>query len=148
MEYIESTHDDDGCFLCQKQDLPDEDGLILARTELSVVLLNAYPYNPGHLLVAPKRHVGDLQSLSTEESTDLSEAVRRAVRGLGEGVEPDGFNVGLNLGRVAGAGVPDHLHWHVVPRWSGDTNFMAVVGVTRVLPELLAETWSKLRTRF
>jgi len=96
----------------------------------------------------PVRHVGDLEALSAEENAELQQLLQRSVRALREESQPHGFNVGMNLGGVAGAGIPDHLHWHVVPRWSGDTNFMPVVGETRVLPELLAETAHRLAPRF
>jgi ATP adenylyltransferase len=149
MEYIRSAQDDSaGCFLCDKQHLADDDALILARTDLAIVLLNAYPYNPGHMLAAPKRHVAQLEDLDEAELGETSSLLQRSIRALKEAVEPHGFNLGINLGRVAGAGVPDHVHWHIVPRWNGDTNFMPVTGKTRVLPELLADTWSKLRPRF
>jgi ATP adenylyltransferase len=110
--------------------------------------LNKFPYNPGHVLVVPVRHVGDLTDLSAAESESLQSLVQRSVEAIRAEAEPHGFNIGMNLGRPAGAGIPDHLHWHVVPRWSGDTNFMPVVGQTRVLPELLAETARRLTPRF
>lgn len=146
MEYIRSSlEEDQGCFLC---DLPaeddDEKNLILARGELAFVILNRFPYNPGHLMVAPYRHTGELEDLTEEELRDVDRLLQRSVRALKEEYQPDGFNLGMNLGRVAGAGVPDHIHWHVVPRWAGDTNFMPVVGETKVLPELLEETRKRL----
>jgi ATP adenylyltransferase len=110
--------------------------------------MNAYPYNPGHLMVAPNRHTGDLESLDPGETAAASTLLQRSIRALRAAMGPDGFNLGMNLGRVAGAGVPGHLHWHVVPRWNGDTNYMAVVGETRVLPESLERTYAKLRTHF
>ena len=149
MEYIEAAHDEGECIFCE---LPTEDrddkSFILARERRVFVLLNAFPYNPGHLMVAPFRHVGDVEELTSEELTDAGGLLQRAVRALRREMEPDGFNVGMNLGRVAGAGVPGHLHWHVVPRWNGDTNFMPVVGATRVLPESLDDTYRKLEPRF
>jgi ATP adenylyltransferase len=99
-------------------------------------------------MVVPNRHVGDLEGFDDEESLDLQRLLRRAVKALREEMAPHGFNIGLNLGRIAGAGLPDHLHWHAVPRWSGDTNFMPIVGKTRVMPELLAETARRLAPRF
>jgi ATP adenylyltransferase len=151
MEYIRANkgepEDGGGCVFC---DLPhtEEAARILARGELAYVVLNKFPYNPGHLLVVPWRHVGDVEELTDQESAELQALLRRSVRALREESEPHGFNIGMNLGGVAGAGIPDHLHWHVVPRWSGDTNFMPVVGGTRVLPELLAETAAHLAPRF
>jgi ATP adenylyltransferase len=111
------------------------------------VILNRYPYNPGHLMVAPFRHVGELEEAKEEELADLDRLLQRSIRALKEEYEPQGFNVGMNLGRVAGAGIPDHVHWHVVPRWNGDTNFMPVIGQTKVLPELLGESYRKLAER-
>ena len=152
MEYIESAKDEtpeDGCIFC---DLPsaedDEAALILARSSLSFVLMNRFPYNPGHLLVAPLRHLGELGSVTAAEAADVHELIQRSMEALKEEMSPHGFNIGMNLGRIAGAGIPDHVHWHIVPRWNGDSNFMPVIGQTKVLPELLAETWSKLAPRF
>jgi ATP adenylyltransferase len=152
MAYVRSAaadQDPDACFLCEAlAGSDDRAALILAREAQAFAILNAFPYNPGHLLVAPNRHVGELEALSEDESAGASELVRRAVHALREVSSPDGFNIGMNLGRVAGAGIPGHLHWHVVPRWNGDTNFMPVVGETKVLPELLSETWERLRPLF
>jgi ATP adenylyltransferase len=153
MEYIESAKDepsdDAECFLCAKPDEGDDErALILARAHAAYVVLNAYPYNPGHVMVAPFRHVGELETLTDEELMDSSHLLQATVRVLKEAMAPHGFNAGLNLGRVAGAGVPGHLHWHVVPRWSGDTNFMPVLGEVRVLPESLVQTYAKLKPLF
>ena len=152
MAYIESAKDDvpAGCVFC---DLLVAGGdaverRILHRDELARVTLAKYPYNPGHLLILPVRHTGELEDLTPEENVAISALLQRSVRALRDQAQPHGFNIGLNLGRVAGAGIPEHLHWHVVPRWSGDTNFMPVVGQTRVLPELLEETFDKLAPRF
>jgi ATP adenylyltransferase len=150
MEYIESAHDGDvECIFCEllhRED--DEKSFILTRERHAFALLNAFPYNPGHLMVAPVRHVGEFEELTDEEMRDGDGLLKRAVRALREEMAPDGFNIGMNLGRVAGAGVPGHVHWHVVPRWNGDTNFMPVVGHTRVLPESLDDTYRKLKPRF
>jgi ATP adenylyltransferase len=151
MEYIEAARDTepDGCVFCSVLEAGDPDGdRVLARDELAWVSLAKFPYNPGHLLVLPVRHTGDPEDLSEEELAAIDRMLIRSLRALREASDPQGFNVGLNLGRVAGAGIPEHLHWHVVPRWGGDTNFMPVVGRTRVLPELLQETFLKLRPRF
>jgi ATP adenylyltransferase len=151
MEYIRSTssEDQDGCIFC---DLPakgdDEAVYILSRTDRAFAILNAYPYNPGHLMVAPFRHVGQLEALDQDELLETGTLLQMSIRALRDAMHPQGFNLGMNLGRVAGAGLPDHLHWHVVPRWDGDTNFMPVVGQTKVLPELLEETYAKLRPSF
>jgi len=112
------------------------------------VTLAKFPYNPGHLLVLPTRHVGEFADLGTDENAAIAAFLQRCVHALREASEPHGFNIGLNLGHVAGAGIPEHLHWHVVPRWGGDTNFMPVVGETRVLPELVAESYRKLQPFF
>ena len=151
MEYIEAARDADStsCVFCALLETGDPDGdRVLARDDLAFVTLAKYPYNPGHLLVLPVRHLGDPVELSDEEDAAVGRMLRRSLRVLRDASGPDGFNVGLNLGRVAGAGIPEHLHWHVVPRWGGDTNFMPVVGQTRVLPELLQESYLKLRPRF
>jgi len=152
MAYIQAAKeqgDDGGCIFC---DLPAEGDdvrtMILARGELAFVIVNSFPYNPGHLMVAPFRHVGAFTSLEAAELADVDALVARSIRALEQEMEPHGYNLGMNLGRVAGAGIPDHVHWHLVPRWNGDTNFMPVVGQTRVLPELLEETYARLRPRF
>ena len=150
MEYIQANKDEDedaGCVLCRIRD-GEESERVLARSDLGYVVLNKYPYNPGHLMVVPNRHAGDLEEFEDEESLELQRLLRRAVKALREEMDPHGFNIGLNIGRIAGAGLPDHLHWHVVPRWSGDTNFMPIIGQTRVMPELLAETARRLTPRF
>ncbi|MCI0634117.1 MAG: HIT domain-containing protein [Actinobacteria bacterium] len=152
MEYIRAAKQptaDDGCIFCDlPQEGDDAKARILARAEHAFVLLNSFPYNPGHLMVAPFQHTGEFGALSPEEHADVDRLISASIDALQGEMEPHGYNVGMNLGRVAGAGIPDHLHWHVVPRWNGDTNFMPVVGQTRVLPELLEETYEKLRPRF
>jgi ATP adenylyltransferase len=150
MEYIQANKDepeDAGCVLCRVRD-GEEPERVLARSDLGFVVLNKFPYNPGHVMVVPNRHVGDVADVDDEEHLELQRLVSRSVVALREEMDPQGFNVGLNLGRIAGAGLPDHVHWHVVPRWGGDTNFMPVVGETKVLPELLEETYAKLKPRF
>ena len=122
--------------------------MILHVSPQIMVIMNRYPYNNGHLLVAPVRHVAGLESLSDGETLELLQMVRRSIDILKETMSPEGFNVGLNLGRVAGAGLEEHLHFHVVPRWNGDTNFMTVHGEVRVIPEHIKETYKKLRPRF
>jgi ATP adenylyltransferase len=151
MEYIKSAGAEEpgGCIFCELPAKGDDEAVyILARTERSFAILNAYPYNPGHVMVAPFRHIGDLEAIDDSELLETGSLLQRALRALREVMQPQGFNVGMNLGRVAGAGLPDHLHWHVVPRWDGDTNFMPVLGQTKVLPELLEETYAKLRPSF
>ena len=117
--------------------LSDEDGLVVARGELVYVVLNLYPYNPGHSMVVPYRRISELEDLTTEESAELMAFTQRVIRVIKAVSHPHGFNVGLNLGRAAGAGLPGHLHWHVVPRWNGDTNFMPVLGDTKVIVQSL-----------
>jgi ATP adenylyltransferase len=152
MEYIQANKDapTDGCVFCDLLDGRVADGMerILGRDDLAFVTLAKYPYNPGHLLVLPVRHVAELEDVTREEAAAVDVLLRRSVLALRAESDPHGFNIGLNLGRVAGAGIPGHLHWHVVPRWGGDTNFMPVVGQTRVLPELLVETYEKLAPHF
>jgi ATP adenylyltransferase len=150
MEYIEAARDSgsEACVFCALLEGEPDGERVLARDALAFVTLAKYPYNPGHLLILPVRHTGDLEDLSDDEQVAIDAMLRRSVRALREAADPQGFNVGVNLGRVAGAGIPEHLHWHVVPRWGGDTNFMPVVGQTRVLPELLQDSYDKLRPRF
>ena len=150
MGYIDSARDDEARGACCARfwrARSRRGDRVLARDERAFVRL-ANPYNPGHLLILPVRHAADPQELADEELVAIDHMVLRSLRALREAAGPQGFNVGLNLGRPAGAGIPEHLHWHVVPRWGGDTNFMPVIGQTRVLPELLEETFRKLRPHF
>ncbi|KAB8184422.1 HIT family protein [Microbispora catharanthi] len=131
---------DDGCPFCEIPKLSDEDGLIVARGSAVFAVLNLYPYNSGHLMVCPYRHVSDYADLDGPETAELADFTKRATQALRKASGAQGFNVGMNLGSVAGAGIAAHLHQHVVPRWGGDTNFMPVVGRTKVLPQLLRDT--------
>jgi len=134
------------CFLCQyPKDTTDEVHLILHRGQKNFVILNAYPYNTGHLMVAPYRHLGKLDDMTDEESKEHADLVKLSIRVLNKVMQPTGFNLGMNLGRIAGAGIADHIHTHIVPRWQGDSNFMPVVADTKVLPESLAMTYRKLK---
>jgi len=134
-----------GCILCDRpKGKEDKASLILYRGERNFVMLNKYPYNPGHLMVSPYRHVPSLEDLSDEELWEHADLVRRSTRALRRAFQPAAFNIGINIGRTAGAGIGDHIHTHVVPRWEGDTNFMPVVANTRVLPEGLASTYDRL----
>ncbi len=138
----------DACFICDGLATSDDRAnLIALRTPLSVVVLNRFPYNNGHLLIAPRAHKGQLAELTPEELLDIMETLRRMVGLLDELMRPDGYNIGLNLGRAAGAGLPGHLHWHVVQRWNGDTNFMPVVGDTKVIAQALDALYDLLRAR-
>lgn len=134
-----------GCVFCDALTSDAEDSLIVFRGAACFVILNLYPYNNGHLMVVPERHVGRLAGLEPAEVGEMMRLTRVVEMALQELYQPQGFNMGLNLGKPAGAGVLDHLHMHVVPRWNGDTNFMTVVGETRVLPEELAQTAARLR---
>ena len=151
MEYILEDNKPGDCIFCvdRKESAAElERRLILYTGELSMVMMNRYPYNNGHLLVAPLKHTGELDDLEQDVMKDLMMVTRSTIAILKEVMNPDGFNVGINLGLVAGAGVEEHLHIHIVPRWNGDTNFMAVLGETRVIPEHLLETYRKLRPHF
>jgi ATP adenylyltransferase len=139
---------DDACFLCRGlAEADDRRNLVALRTPRSVVVLNRYPYNNGHLLVAPRAHKARLDDLDADELLETQETLRRMVRALDGLMRPDGYNVGLNLGKAAGAGLPGHLHWHVVPRWDGDTNFMPVLGDTKVIVQALDALYDLLTAR-
>ena len=149
MDYVSRADEATGCIFCAALDgKEDELTHVLHRGDDAFVLLNAFPYNTGHLMVAPTRHVGDLKELEPGGRATLMELVTVATGVIQETMRPEGFNVGINLGKAAGAGVPGHLHVHVVPRWGGDTNYMTVTGNTKVLPEMLAETAAKLAPGF
>lgn len=134
------------CFFDEAPKHSDDEALILERSATSYVMMNAYPYAPGHVLVAPYRHIAALEELTGEESAELWEAVRRSARAVQDAFHPDGLNIGANLGRAAGAGVPNHLHIHVLPRWVADTNFMTAVADTRVIPQTVQSSWEQLRS--
>ncbi len=142
---------DTGCFLCDnhsEDSNSDEDELIVFRGETCFIILNRYPYNSGHLLIAPYRHVGDIVELSSTELHEIMDLTVLAKQVLGQTMQPDAFNAGLNLGTAAGAGIADHVHMHIVPRWNGDTNFMSVIDDVRVVPEALVVTAELLRPAF
>jgi len=149
-EYVTASGGaDGGCVFCAHLEAGDDEAAhILSRGTHTFALLNAFPYNTGHLMIAPLRHVADLHELTRDERTELMETATSATRIIEEAMGAEGFNVGMNLGAAGGAGIPGHLHLHVVPRWGGDTNFMPVVGDTKVLPEMLAQTDAKLRPLF
>jgi len=148
IRYI-ATPKHEGCIFC---DLPkkneDEKNLILYRGEMSFVMMNNYPYNPGHVMISPYRHVGEFEDLERDEMAEMMLLTQKSVRVIKEAMKPDGFNIGINLGKVAGAGIADHIHIHVVPRWEGDTNFMPVIGDVKVIPEAVEESYKKLKERF
>jgi ATP adenylyltransferase len=148
MPYILSEKDG-GCIFCLKSaEDRDRENLIVHRGEHCFVLLNLYPYNNGHVMVAPYAHVADLADLDEGTAAEMTFLAQRSLRALRRALSPEGFNLGINLGRLAGAGIVDHVHLHVVPRWLGDTNFMPVVGGTKLIPELLEDTYNKLRQAF
>ncbi len=149
LSYIESAPSpSSGGTGCIFVDLPaandDRKNLILFRGEHAFVMLNAFPYTNGHLMVAPYRHTNDITELSDAELLEINQLVAKSVGWIRKTYHPDGFNIGVNVGRAAGAGIPTHIHWHIVPRWEGDTNFMGVVGEVRVLPQSLEESYDRL----
>ena len=146
--YVTRDADETGCVFCDARQSDEGRALIVSEGPTCFVILNLYPYNSGHLMIVPHRHVGTLAALDSAELAELGTLTQRAEIALTETYQPQGLNVGMNLGRPAGAGVLDHLHVHVVPRWTGDTNFMSVVGNVRVLPEELSRTAERLRPIF
>lgn len=152
IEYIRSLEKPEGdvCFLCQAVQAADadpqlrRDRLVLWASPLSVVVINRYPYTNGHLLIAPKAHKAELEHLSPEEVQDMQMQTIRALKLLKRALSPQGFNIGINLGRCAGAGLPGHVHQHIVPRWSGDTNFISVIGETRIVPQAMSQLYDEL----
>jgi len=139
----------EGCILCDKpKENKDTENYILYRGKENFIMLNAFPYNPGHLMVSPYRHIAALEDLTDDERNEHFAMVSRSVAVLRQVFHPDGFNIGINLGRVAGAGIDGHCHTHIVPRWNGDTNFMPVLANTKVVNEALADTYRKLTGRF
>lgn len=144
LPYVTGAKSPQDCIFCSAVTNSEEEPLVVFRGSASFVILNRFPYNNGHLMVAPNRHVATLTTLTREELTELMVLTQRAEIALGDAYHPDGMNVGINLGRTAGAGIVDHVHLHVVPRWNGDTNFMTVVGEVRVLPETLEATAARL----
>lgn len=145
MTYITNAAPDDGCIFCRAWAADeDRERLVLLRQEHALIMLNRYPYTCGHLMVAPLRHTAEMDDLSDAELLDLMHGVRRACALLRDVTNPQGFNIGVNLGKAAGAGIEEHLHIHIVPRWNGDTNFMSVTGDVRVIPEGLIATYDRL----
>lgn len=146
IEYVSRPDKENGCFLCEAAGAADDrEKLVLWRGETCFCLLNCWPYNNGHLMIAPLAHKGDLRDLSDDELLDQVRSLRRCREDLEAVLKPSGFNIGLNLGKAAGAGVAGHMHWHIVPRWDGDTNFMPVLAETRVIAQSLDSLWELLR---
>ena len=152
MDYVTSAEDPDAGIKSPFRDLPeigdDRKALIVHRAEHHYLLLNRYPYNPGHLLIVPFREVPELADLSPAERLEMMDLIVLAQQVLKATLKPDGFNIGFNLGRASGAGIPKHLHGHIVPRWNGDSNFLPVIGNTRTLPQALEQTWEVLKKAF
>lgn len=149
MEYINSLCEpDDNCFLCRYRDesQKDRENLVIWRGRKAFAVINLFPYTGGHCLVAPYEHVGELADLDSQTMTEIMEMLRDLQGALEKGLNAEGFNIGINLGRCAGAGLPEHLHAHIVPRWRGDTNFMPVFGDVRVIPEFLTTTYNRIVT--
>ncbi len=144
LEYIKQADEQPGCIFCDAAAGDDEEKLVVHRGDRAFVLLNKFPYSSGHLMIAPFRHVGELAHRTDQEALEIHPLARRALEALGAVYGPEGYNLGWNLGRIAGAGVVDHIHLHVVPRWAGDTNFMPVLADVKVLPEHLSETCHRL----
>jgi ATP adenylyltransferase len=144
LEYVGKADEQDGCIFCGAAELEDEQGLVVHRGGAAFVLLNKFPYASGHLMVAPFRHAGEFSELTDEEALEIHRLGSQGLGALAQVFGPQGYNLGWNLGRIAGAGVTDHVHLHVVPRWAGDTNFMPVLADVKVIPEHLAETRRKL----
>lgn len=152
-KYIESfkkENEKDSCIFCEVVDkeITDDGNLLVSKSFLTITMLNLYPYNNGHLMIIPKRHIGTLDELSKEESLTIMEEIKFAQQALTRVYQPQGFNIGANLGRASGAGIEDHIHFHIVPRWSGDTNFMPVLGEVKVISQDLLESKHKLIKAF
>ena len=149
MEYIAHNlkeNSDDDCIFCTRLEADDDEKyFILHRGANAFIIMNLYPYNNGHLMIVPNRHVGDITELNDEELLEISQLINLSIRALQPAINPDGFNIGMNLSRTAGAGITDHIHYHVVPRWSGDTNFMPVLGNTKVISQGLHECYQNLK---
>lgn len=149
LRYVRKLLPVEGCVFCKSERLgPGLESLCLRQNSKSLIVMNKYPYNTGHLLILPRRHVADLWDLTTEENAEIAKWIQSSLKILKKTYNCDGFNVGLNHGSVAGAGIPDHLHWHVIPRWNGDTNFFPLIAETKALPETLEETYNKLMEPF
>jgi len=149
IEYIKNEKKNDECiFCCKPLENDHQKNLIVYQGKTCYVIMNYYPYNNGHLMIVPYRHLADLSSLSSDEKIEIMELLEHAVEILKQDMSPHGFNIGVNLGEVAGAGIVNHLHYHVVPRWKGDTNFMPVTGHTKVISEALEETYQRLQLKF
>lgn len=148
MAYIDANTKPTGCVFCTKaQEPPDEHNLVLYQGERCMVLMNLFPYNNGHLMIAPNAHVPSIEQLDRETLADVMSTAQRCLSALGAALHPQGYNMGINQGAAAGAGIADHVHFHIVPRWEGDTNFMPVLADVKVMPDYLAHTYRQIRER-
>ncbi len=147
MKYIHDEHSKkSGCIFCEKlKNDNDKENLILYRAKQSFIIMNLYPYNNGHLMVVPNKHYSDIDDLDEKEGTEINFLLKKCTSAIKKRMQPHGFNIGINIGQVAGAGIADHIHWHVVPRWEADTNFMPVIADVRVIPQALEETYDLLK---
>lgn len=145
-EFLLSEKREDGCIFCNRIAMPEADAqhFVLYRGDTALVMLNLYPYTSGHVLIIPYRHVSELEVLTEAENLECAQLMQKAVRIIRKALKPDGFTLGLNLGRAAGAGIPEHIHWHVVGRWAGDSNFLPVIGESRLLSVRVEETYRRL----
>jgi ATP adenylyltransferase len=147
-EYVNSVDEREGCIFCDKpEDENDRENLIVFRGERCFAILNLFPYTTGHIMIAPYLHTGTIEELEPETLTEMMVLAKRSMSAIREAFGPDGFNLGINISRVAGAGIKDHVHLHLVPRWAGDSNFMAVIAETRVLPRTLEDVWLALKDK-
>ena len=150
-KYILSLRDEskDGCVFCSLKDLePSSENFILYKGKFNFIVMNKFPYNNGHILIVPYNHFSDITDLSLEESKEMMELLKLSVRVIRDSFSPQGFNIGSNLGEISGAGIADHMHFHVVPRWSGDTNFMPVISETKVISQYMEQSWESLKKSF
>jgi len=146
MNYIDGSYKNEGCIFCVKPNQnKDRENLILHRGKTCFTMMNLFPYNNGHIMISPYKHTGNLEDLSDEEMVEIMTLSKKFIRAMKLSMNPAGFNAGFNIGKVAGAGVADHLHLHIVPRWEGDTNFMPVIGETKVISEHILQTYDKLK---
>lgn len=149
IEYIENAAKTEGCIFCEKlREEKDQENLLVYRGDTAFVMMNRYPYNNGHLMIVPYQHTPEFSNLTEKEKLELCNLLEKSQAVLRDVMRPQGFNIGMNIGRLAGAGIVDHLHFHIVPRWGGDTNFMPILGHTKVISEALEETWAHLKERF
>ena len=147
LKYVRKLIKDDGCVFCIAAEAkPDLETLCVYQSKFSMMVLNKFPYNPGHILILPKRHIGSFEDMKDEEYLDLQKTVRLAAKAVTEIYNPGGFNLGLNHGAVAGAGIPDHLHYHIVPRWSGDLNFFPLIAETKTVVENIETTYERYKS--